>query len=151
MVLHYLQQISGCPDGYIDVGDKWMLVTLSWWQFLDVSISISILMTSFGCWCRSLTLKDRGCWRQKRPKPSLTSQSCRKHISSLTSVTNIDVALYILDKPQWPVSNFAIFKKIGIKTRSSLRIRIWIAHGLSFAWSRVRPSRNNILLKSIFR
>ena len=22
--------------GYIDVGDKWMLLTLSWWQFLDV-------------------------------------------------------------------------------------------------------------------
>ena len=38
-------------------------------------------------------LRDRGCWWQNRPKPSPTSQSCRQHISSPTSVTNIDVAL----------------------------------------------------------
>ena len=43
-------------DGYKDVGDKWMLVTLSWRQFLDVSDRISILMTSFGCWCPTLML-----------------------------------------------------------------------------------------------
>ena len=33
---------------YIDVVDKWMLVTLSWWQFLDVSDRILILVTYFG-------------------------------------------------------------------------------------------------------
>ena len=60
--------------GYIDVGDKWMLVTI------------------FGCWCPTLTLKDRGCWWWNRLKPSPTSQSCRQHISSPTSVTNIDLA-----------------------------------------------------------
>ena len=27
-------------NGYIDVGDKWMLVTLSWLQFLDVSVVV---------------------------------------------------------------------------------------------------------------
>ena len=32
-------------NGYIDVGDKWMLLTLFWWQFLDVSDRISILVT----------------------------------------------------------------------------------------------------------
>ena len=68
--------------GYIDVGDKWSLVTQSWWQFLDVSDRISILVTSFGCWCPTLMLKDRGCWWQKQAKtvlakPSPTSQSCR--------------------------------------------------------------------------
>ena len=34
-------------------------------------------------------LKDRGCWCKKRQKPSPISQSCRQHISSPTSVTNI--------------------------------------------------------------
>ena len=80
-------------EGYIDVGDKWMLVTLSWWQFLDVGDRVSILVTSFGCWCPALMMKDRGCWWQKRPKQSPTSKSCRQHISSPTSVTNIDVAV----------------------------------------------------------
>ena len=45
-------------EGYIDVGDKRMLATLSWWQFLDVSDRISILVTSFGCWCPTLMLED---------------------------------------------------------------------------------------------
>ena len=45
-------------QGYIDVGDKWMLVTLSWWQFLDVSDRISILVTSFWCWWPTPMFKD---------------------------------------------------------------------------------------------
>ena len=57
-----------------------MLVTLSWWQLLDVSDRISILVTTFGCWCPTLTFEDRGCWWQKRPKPSPTFQSCRQLI-----------------------------------------------------------------------
>ena len=77
--------------GYIDVGDKWMLVTLWWWQFSGVGDRISILVTSFGCWCPTLMLKDRGCWWHNQPKPLPTSQSCRQHISSPTSVANIDV------------------------------------------------------------
>ena len=80
-------------NGYIDVGDKRMLMTLSWWQFLDVSDRISILVTSSGCWCPKLMLKDRGCWWQKWPKPSPTSQTSHQHIRSPTSVTNIDVTI----------------------------------------------------------
>ena len=45
---------SSLQNGYIDVGDKWMLVTLSWWQFLDVSDRILILAISFGCWFPTL-------------------------------------------------------------------------------------------------
>ena len=41
--------------GYRIVDDKWMLVTLSWWQFWD---RIPILVTSFGCWCPTLMLED---------------------------------------------------------------------------------------------
>ena len=37
-------------------------------------------------------LIDWGGWRQKRPNPSPISQSCRQHISSPTSASNIDVA-----------------------------------------------------------
>ena len=48
--------------GYIDVGDKWMFVTLCWSQFSGVADRISILVTSFGCCCPMLMLKDRGCW-----------------------------------------------------------------------------------------
>ena len=59
--------------GYIHVGDKLMLVTLSRCQFLDVSDRKAILVTSFGCWCPTLMFKDRGYWLQKRPKPSPTS------------------------------------------------------------------------------
>ena len=69
-----------------------MLVTLSWWQFFDVSDIISILVTPFGCWCPTLMFKDRGSWWKKRIKLSPTSQSCPQHILSPTSVTNIDVA-----------------------------------------------------------
>ena len=60
----------------------------------DVSDRIAILVTSFGCWyiLADRNVKNRGFWRQKRPKPSPTSQSCRQHISSPTSVTNIEVA-----------------------------------------------------------
>ena len=77
----------------MDVGD-FKLVTIfgCWWQFSGVGDSITILVTSFGCWCPTIMLIDRGCWWQNRPKPSPTSQSCRQHISSPTSVANIDVA-----------------------------------------------------------
>ena len=74
-------------EGYIDVSDKSMLMTLSWWQFLDVSDRIRILVTIFGCRCPKLMLKDT------ETKPSPTSQSCHQHILSPTSVTNIDVAV----------------------------------------------------------
>ena len=88
-----IHPINPCINqGYIDVGDKRVLVTLSWWQFLDVSDRILILVTSFGRWWSTLMLKDRGYWLQKWPKPSPTSQSCLYLISSPTPVTNIDVA-----------------------------------------------------------
>ena len=54
-----------------------------------------MLVTSFGGLCLTLVLKDRGCWWQKRVKPSPISQTCLQHISSPTSVTNIDVAFCI--------------------------------------------------------
>ena len=50
-------------------------------------------MTSFVCWWPTPMFKDRGCWCKTRQKLSSTSQSCRQHISSPTSVTNIDVAI----------------------------------------------------------
>ena len=64
--------------GYSYVGDIVMLVTYSWWQFYNVGDRNKILVTSFGCWCPTLMLRDRGCW-------------CHQHISSPTSVTDIDV------------------------------------------------------------
>ena len=50
--------------------------------------------TNFRCWCPTQMLKDkdRGSWWRKRSKPSPTSQSWHQHISSPTSVTDIDVA-----------------------------------------------------------
>ena len=72
-------------NGYIDVGDKWMLLTLFWWQFMDVSDRISILVTSFGCWCPAL---------MKRMLVTKTTETVT-YISKLSpthSVTNIDVA-----------------------------------------------------------
>ena len=50
--LQTIQDFQSERFGYIDVGDKWMLVTLSWWQFLDVSDRISILVTYFGYFAR---------------------------------------------------------------------------------------------------
>ena len=39
-----------------------MLVSLFWWQFLDVNDRI--MVRSFACCCPTLMLKDRGCWWQ---------------------------------------------------------------------------------------
>ena len=39
-----------------DVGDNF------WRQFSGVGDGILILVTSFGCWCPTLMLKDRSCW-----------------------------------------------------------------------------------------
>ena len=91
---HFSRSIK--HSGHIDVGDKWILVTLCWWLFSDVGYRILILVTSFGCWCPTLMLKDRRCcvWWQNRPKPSPTSQSRRQHISSPTFVTNINVTAF---------------------------------------------------------
>ena len=91
---HSVTNIDVTPPpefGYIDVDHKPMLMTLSWWQFFDISDRISILMTIFGSCCSTIILKDRRCWWQKRSIPSPTSQSCHKHMTSPTSVTNIDV------------------------------------------------------------
>ena len=84
-------KIFACTTSLI-FGDKWMLVTSCWGQFLANGDRILILVTSFECWCPTLGMKDRECWWRKRPKPSPRPQSCRQHISSPTSVTNIDVA-----------------------------------------------------------
>ena len=73
----------------IEVGDFVLMI------FFDVSDRISILVTIFRCWCPTFMLKDRGCWWREPtsrgcwPNPSPTSQSCRQHISSTHSVTNI--------------------------------------------------------------
>ena len=72
-----------------------MLVALCLWQFLGVGDRILILMTSFECCCPTLRLKDRVCWWLKRSKPLPTSQSCRQHISSPTSVPSIDLTLKV--------------------------------------------------------
>ena len=46
-----LQHPSPTLIGYIDVGDKSMLVTLCRSQFFNASDRISIFVTSFECWC----------------------------------------------------------------------------------------------------
>ena len=75
--------------------EKWylgrvMLVTKSWRKFSDVGDRISVLVTCFECWCPTFIWKDSGCWWPKWPKRSSTSTSCHQHISSPTSITNID-------------------------------------------------------------
>ena len=89
---------------YIAVHGEWMLVTLCWRQFL-----VAVLVTSFGCWCPTLMLKYRGCWWRKQ-KQSSTSQSCRQHISSPTSVTNIDVASFFYQVIFVEISGFRPIK-----------------------------------------
>ena len=79
----------------IDLATYMLVTSECWWQFSGISDIISILVASFGCCWLTLMLKDGGCWWQNRPKPSPTSQSCRQHISSPTSVTNIDVAVLV--------------------------------------------------------
>jgi len=39
-----------CFEGYRHVGDKLMLVTLCWWQFLDVGDNFWMLVTFFRSW-----------------------------------------------------------------------------------------------------
>ena len=80
--------------GYSHVGDILMLVTYSWWQFKNVGDRINILVAFFGCWCPTLILRNKECWLLKWSEPSPTSLNCHSHISSSTSVTNIDVALF---------------------------------------------------------
>ena len=79
--------------GYSHVGDIVMLLTYSWWQFKSVGDRITILVTSFRHWCPTPMLWDKGCWWLKWLKPAPTSSNCHQHISSPTSVTNIDVAV----------------------------------------------------------
>ena len=63
-----------------------------------------MLVTFFWCWWQNfvngdifgMLEPDANVRRRKRRKPSPTSQSCRQHISSPSSVTNIDVATKIL-------------------------------------------------------
>ena len=71
----YFNQLNGDSD----VGDIVILVTQCWWRFWDVGGRILMLMTSLGC------------WRPKWPTSSPTFYCCHQHISSPTSVTNIDV------------------------------------------------------------
>jgi len=68
-----------------DVGDLQLVIIL-------VGDRIKILVTSFGCCCPTIMLIDKGWWWPKWRKPSPTSWNCHSHISSSTSVTNIDVA-----------------------------------------------------------
>ena len=106
-LLHYLYYNSHAQnlfwsthEGYIDVGDFMLVNIFGCWR-------ISILVTSYGCCCPTLMLKDRGCWWQNRPKLSPTSQSCPQLILSPTSVANVDLATHesCLD----PTFDFIIF------------------------------------------
>ena len=110
-------------QGFIDVCDTWMLMTLCWWQFSSIGDGISIKLTSCGdlswehvwhpwllfrqnIWCPTPMLKDRECWWQKRPKLSPTSQSCRQHISFPTSVAKINVARIFIG---WELTRLVLF------------------------------------------
>ena len=82
-----------------------ILMTWSWWQFLDIGGRFSI-------WCF-----DSGCWLPKGPNRLPTSLSCYQHISTSTSVINIDVIFVtnIFEQPQisfhWE-SSIRIFQDI---------------------------------------
>ena len=73
------------------------MVTLSWWQSLDVGNRILILMATLKCWFP--TFKKTWCSWQKWSNPSKTC--CHQKNSSPTSVTNIHV------------TNWHIFLKIN--------------------------------------
>ena len=70
-----------------------MLVTSSsWW--IKVGDDFWTLVTESRCWCPTLptsNVKNSGCCWLKLAKPSPISYGCHQHISSPTSVTNIDV------------------------------------------------------------
>ena len=144
----YVFSILYIDVGDIDVGDKWVLVTLSWWQFLNVSDGISILVTSFGYWFPTLKFKNGGYWWQKRQKPSPTSQSCRQHISFPTSdvaAGNWDPSLFIYTK-----KGFTINSIWACCWRYPIYSYNWLNGlcGNSKAWnrchsSRCRPCRQN--------
>ena len=69
---------------YIDVGYKWMSVTLCCWKFSNVRVDNSILVTSFCFWCPTLTLNDKGYWWRKSRTVINISKLSRTH-----SVSNI--------------------------------------------------------------
>ena len=96
-----------------------MLVTYNWWQFKNVGDKIKILVTSFGCWCQTQMLRDRGYWWPKWPKPSSTSQNCHQHISSPKSVTNIDVARTIAFEYIWKWTIRGVSKRSWVQCRRS--------------------------------
>ena len=82
-----------------------MLVTWSWWRFVNIGDCISMLVTSFECWCPKRMSKDSGYRRPKWPEPWLTCYSCPQHIWSPTSLTNIDLATNntARDSCQWVI------------------------------------------------
>ena len=47
-----------CIFEYFSYRATYMLVTLCWWQFSGVGDRISILVTSFVCWCPTLMLRE---------------------------------------------------------------------------------------------
>ena len=63
--------------GYIDVGDKWILVSLSWCQFLDVSVE---------------NVGDKNGQNRHQHLKVVASTFLQQGRRSATSVTNIDVA-----------------------------------------------------------
>ena len=99
-----------------------MLATLLVTIFGD---NFRMLVIEFRYWWYifpTLMLKYRGFWWQKRRKLSLTSQSCGQHISSPTSVTNIDVTVFIILKEKTQpffLSNWESFFYRGS------HIRVW--------------------------
>ena len=84
-----------------DVGDNVMLVTFLWWHLEDVGDFIDN-----GPLCWWLIYSVTNFWNR-----SPIFQSCHQHISSPTSVTNIDVALWML----WRLEFFAILVKGSTK------------------------------------
>ena len=98
-------------NGYIDVGNKWMLAICVGDDFLILMPEIRYKWTLFVVEKRRL---DRR-WKIKDVSDENTqnrhqqSQNCRKHISSPTSVTNIDVAdRNYLNNEDNPNDNFSL-------------------------------------------
>ena len=82
----------------VDIGDFMLVINYGcWWQNFDIG---DILWMLSDANVTFVMLKDRGYWRRKKPKLWQTSQGCRQHILSPTSVTNIDIVIVLVVEPE---------------------------------------------------
>ena len=90
-LIYQKKRFVRCYTGDSDVGDIVMLVALWWWLILDFGDRIIRLATFFVMLVSSLSIKSVTNILNR----SSTSQTFHQHIWSPTSVTNIDIIIYI--------------------------------------------------------